>query len=125
MAYKPAGYTSTAPYLIVRDANRTLAFVEAVFGAQRLRVIPRENGQGIAHAEARIDDTVIMMGEQPDGPDSHVHVYLPDVEAAFERAITAGGSVVQPLERHGDGDLRGGVNDGNGVVWWLARQDDA
>ncbi len=59
MAYKPTGYASAAPYLVVRDANRTLAFVEALVGAQRLRVTPRENSQGIAHAEARIDDTVI------------------------------------------------------------------
>ena len=125
MAYKPAGYTSVAPYLIVRDANRTLAFVEAVFHAERLRVIPGKDGNGIGHAEARIDDSVVMMGEQPAGPDSHVHVYLQDVEAAFERAIRAGGTVVQPLQRQGDGDLRGGVADGNGCIWWLARQDGA
>ncbi len=124
MTYKPDGYTSVAPYLIVRDANKTLAFVETVFDATRLRVMPRSDGSGIEHAEARIDDTVIMMGEMPEGPDTNVHVYVPDVEAAFERAVAAGGKVVQPLQRKGDGDHRGGVADGNGAVWWLSRQDD-
>ncbi|MEO0729662.1 MAG: VOC family protein [Pseudomonadota bacterium] len=123
MAFKPDGYTSVSPYLIVRDANKTLAFVEAVFGAVRLRVIPREDGVGIMHAEARIDDSVIMMGEQPDGPDTNVHVYVSDVEAAFERAEEAGGTIVQELKRQGDGDYRGGIADGNGVIWWLSQQD--
>lgn len=123
MAWKPEGYTSVAPYLIVRDAERTLAFLEAAFGAERLRVIPREDGPGVRHAEARIDDTVVMMGEAPDGPRANVHVYVEDVEAAFARAVAAGGEVVQKLERGGDGDHRGGVSDGDGAVWWIARQD--
>ena len=46
MSYKPAGYTSVSPYLIVRDAERTLAFVAAVFGAERLRMIRHEDGDG-------------------------------------------------------------------------------
>ena len=107
MPFKPTGYTSVSPYLIVRDARKTLAFVKGVFNVEPLRVIPAADGGGIMHAEARIDDSVIMMGEQPNGPDSNVHVYLPDIEAAFERAKKAGGTVIQELERKGDGDLRG------------------
>lgn len=124
MPWKPDNYPSVSPYLIVRDARQTLAFVAAVFGAERLRVIPCEDGDGIMHAEVRIDDSVVMMGEMPDGPDTNVHVYVDDVEAAFERAKQAGGTVVQALERKGDGDYRGGIADGNGAVWWLSRQDE-
>lgn len=123
MSYKPAGYSSVSPYLIVRDAEKTLAFIAAVFDAERLRVIPREDGEGIVHAEARIDYTVIMMGEMPGGPDANVHVYVANVEAAFARAKQAGGTVVQALERKGDGDCRGDIADGNGTMWWLSRQD--
>ena len=121
MDWKPYGYTSAAPYLIVRDAERTLNFLEATFGAERLRVIPRDGG-GIMHAEARIDDTVVMMGEMPEGPDAHVHVYVPDPDAAFRRALDAGAAEVQPLTEAGDGDLRGGVRDADGTIWWIARQ---
>ncbi len=124
MTYKPTGYTSVSPYLLVRDAKRTLGFLKTVFGAERLRVIPSEGGDGIMHAEARIDDSVVMMGETAEGADAHVHVYVKDVEAAFARAKQAGGSVVQELERKGDGDYRGGINDGNGVIWWLSQQDE-
>lgn len=120
MAYKPDGYTSVAPYLIVRDANATLTFLEAVFGAERLRVIAGDNR--ILHAEARIDDTVIMMGEMPDGPDTNVHIYVPDADATFAKAVAAGGKVVQALEEKGDGDRRGGIADGNGAIWWISTQ---
>jgi len=122
--WKPVSYTSVSPYLLVRDAEKTLRFVEAVFGATRLRVHLRENGLGIAHAEARIDDSVIMMGEAPEAVEAHVHVYVPDAVAAFERGLSAGGLVVQELGRSGDGDHRGGIADGNGVVWWVSTQED-
>jgi uncharacterized glyoxalase superfamily protein PhnB len=123
MPYKPEGYTSAAPYLLVRDAQATLDFLRTVFGAEELRVFPcpPEKG-GIMHAEARIDDTVIMMGEMPDGPPANVHVYVPDAGAAFARALEAGGTVVQQPERKEDGDLRGGVRDVNGTTWWIATQ---
>lgn len=120
--YKPKGYTSAAPYLIVKDARATLAFLREVFDAPELRVIPRENDDGIMHAEARIDDTVIMMGEMADGPDAHIHVYVADPETTFQRALDAGGIEVQPLTDSGDGDLRGGIKDADGTTWWIARQ---
>lgn len=122
MTWKPERYSSVSPYLLVRDAAATLSFLEAVFGANRMRVHQRENGQGILHAETRIDDTVIMMGEVPDAAPAHVHVYVPDAQKTFEKAIAAGGNVVQAPTQSGDGDLRGGVADSNGVIWWISTQ---
>ncbi len=124
MPWKPDDYPSVSPYLIVRDAEKTLSFLERVFDAERLRVIARGDGGGIMHAEARIDDSVVMMGEMPDGPDTSVHVYVADVDATFARAIEAGGTVVQQPVNKGDGDRRGGIADGNGAVWWISQQED-
>ncbi|WP_425416975.1 VOC family protein [Oricola indica] len=120
--YKPQGYTSLSPYLIVPDAQKTLDFVKAVFGAEPLRLHRRDDGS-IMHAEARIDDTVVMMGEMPEGPQASIHVYCADVEEAFQRALDAGGTIVQLLELKPDGDRRGGIDDGNNTTWWLARQE--
>ena len=121
MAYKPSGYTSVAPYLLIADAEVTLRFIERVFAGQRLRVIPREDG-GTRHAEIRIDDTVVMMGEAPGAPAANVHVYVPDIDATFAKAIAAGGEVVHAIAEQGDGDRRGGVKDPGGTVWWISTQ---
>ncbi|MEM9522973.1 MAG: VOC family protein [Pseudomonadota bacterium] len=121
--WKPAGYSSASPYLLVAEAERTLTFLEEVFGAVRLRVRSREAG-GIEHAEAKIDDTVVMMGEVPEPETAHVHVYVADADARFEKAVAAGGRIVQESKRSGDGDYRGGIADPNGIVWWISRQAD-
>ncbi len=120
MGYKPEGYTSVAAYLIVSDAQATLDFAAAVFGAPQLRVMRRDDG-GIMHAEFRIDDTVVMVGETQGGPQAHLHVYLEDPDAAFARAVDAGASVVEEISLKDDGDRRGGVRDACGTTWWLAR----
>ncbi|AXC51019.1 VOC family protein [Paracoccus suum] len=122
MAWKPDGYPEVSPYLIVSDAERTLAFLERAFGATRLRVMPRQGGKGLMHAEARIGSGVVMMGEMPEAVPSHVHIYVPDVLAAYERALAAGGEVVKPPTQDDEGDLRGGVADGNGTTWWISTQ---
>jgi PhnB protein len=120
MPFKPAGYTSVAPYLLVADADATLKFVETVFGAERLRVTLREDGR-TRHAEARIDDTVIMMGEIPGGSTAHIHVYVADVDATIARAVAAGGRIIHEIAEQ-DGDRRGGVADSKGTVWWISTQ---
>ncbi|MFK7835788.1 MAG: VOC family protein [Sulfitobacter sp.] len=121
MRYKPKGYTSLAPYLLVRDAEATMTFLEAAFAGERLRVIPRDGG-GIMHAEVRIDDTVVMLGEAQAATAAHLHLYVADPEACFERALAAGATTVQPLKSSGDGDLRGGVEAPDGTVWWIAKE---
>lgn len=120
MSYKPAGYTDLAPYLVVPDAEAVLRFAETVFGAERLRVIPRDGG-GIMHAECRIGDTVLMMGEAEATP-AMLHVYCADPDAAFARALAAGAEMLQPMTESGDGDRRGGVRSPDGTAWYIARQ---
>ena len=122
MAHKPDGYTDLAPYLLVRDAEAVLSFCETVFGAERLRVFSGEGG-GILHAECRIGDSVLMMGEA-EGPPAMLHLYLDDPDAAFDRAIAAGAEVIQPMMEKGDGDRRGGLRAPDGTQWFVARQVD-
>ena len=120
--YKPAGYNSASPYLVVDDPEKTLAFLKAVFGCEVMRTHRGDDGS-IVHTEVRVDDSVIMIGGAPRGPQAHVHVYVEDIDDAFARAVKAGGTVVQELERKDDGDRRGGVKDPGGTTWWLSRQE--
>lgn len=59
MHFKPDGYNAVSPYLIVDGAQRTIDFLVAVFDAEPLRRIPGD-GATLAHAEVRIDDSVLM-----------------------------------------------------------------
>ncbi len=121
--YKPEGYPSAAPYLIVEDARRTISFLVRAFAATELRMI---EGDGcLRHGEVRIDDTVIMLGDALEGwpaTESHVHVYVPDVDETYRRALEAGATSVQEPIQKQDEDKRGGVRDPGGVTWWIATQ---
>lgn len=121
--WKPAGYSTVSPYLIVEGADTTIGFLERAFGAREIQRFADEGGR-IMHAEVRLEDTVIMLGEAADGwsSTSHMHVYVEDVDASYARAIEAGGtSVREPTQGEGDDtDRRGGVMDPGGTTWWLA-----
>lgn len=122
--YKPEGYTSVAPYLIVDNAGRTIEFLKRTFGAVELRRFPNKTG-GIMHAEVRIDDTVLMLADKAlDWPaiEAHVHIYVPDVDATYRRAIEAGGYPAQEPTKGDDPDRRAGVRDAGGTTWWIATQ---
>ncbi len=120
--YKPSGYTSVAPYLIVDGAERSIDFLVHTFGAVELRRFSGPGGK-LMHAEVRIDDTVVMLadaGQNWPTVGSHVHVYVADVDATYKRAIEYGAASVQEPTKKDDPDKRGGVKDGGGTTWWIA-----
>lgn len=123
-SYKPNGYTSVAPYLIVDGASRTIEFLVQAFDAVELRRFAGSSGR-IMHAEVRIDDTVVMIADSAEAwPPiaSNVHIYVPDVDAAYRRALAAGATSVQAPVKKDDADKRGGVKDAGGATWWIATQ---
>lgn len=124
--YKPEGYTSVAPYLMVDGAARTVDFLREVFGGKVLRRMDDPDGGRIRHVEVLIDDTVVMLADAMEGwpaVPSHVHIYCPDVDAAWRRALAAGGTPVQePARKAGEDDRRGGVMDPGGTTWWMATE---
>lgn len=122
MSYKPPGYTSVSPYLVVDGASDTIDFLIQVFDAVEIRRFSNESGK-IMHAEVRIDDSVVMLTDGGEGypPNpSAVYVYVPDVDATYQRAIDAGAaSILEPTKKD-DPDKRGGVKDAGGTTWWIA-----
>jgi PhnB protein len=121
-SYKPEGYNSVSPYLVVNGAEATIAFLVEVFDAVELRRHPNDEGK-IIHGEVRIDDTVVMLADGADGwspMPTHVHIYVSDVDATYQRAIASGAiSVQEPIQKD-DEDKRGGVKDAGGTTWWIA-----
>jgi uncharacterized glyoxalase superfamily protein PhnB len=50
-------------------------------------------------------------------------VYVPDVDATYQRALAAGAEAVQaPKQNPGEVDRRGAVKDPAGNTWWIATQ---
>ncbi len=123
-SYKPEGYTSVSPYLVVNGAAETIRFLETVFDAMELRHYQRPDGT-VMHAEIGLDDSVIMLADPPEGTEphaAHVHIYVADVDATYAKAIAAGATSVQAPEQHDDEDKRGGIRDSGGTTWWISTQ---
>ncbi len=123
--WKPGGYPSVSPYLVLDDARRMIEFLKAAFGATEPRRYDLADGS-IKHAELRIDDSVIMLGDGgesfPPFP-SLIHVYVENVDAVYARAIAAGGTPQEaPRSRDGDPDRRGSLKDPCGNTWAIATQ---
>jgi uncharacterized glyoxalase superfamily protein PhnB len=123
-SFKPAAYNSASPYLVVIDAAATIRFLVTVFGAVELRRIPDPASGRLMHAEVRLDDTIIMLGDCVEGVwpvvAAHIHVYVPDVDATYAKALNNGGTAVQAPVQKQDEDKRGGFKDAWGTTWWVA-----
>lgn len=123
--FKPSGYNSVSPYFIVKGAQKFIDLMKEIFDAKELRRYDMPDGS-IMHAELQIDDSVIMLGdasEQFSPVPIVMHVYVPDVDATFQKAVKAGCEVVeQPKEREGDPDRRGTFKDFAGNMWSVGTQ---
>jgi PhnB protein len=123
--FKPSGYNAVSPYLVVGGAQRMIDFLKTVFDAKELRRYDNTDGT-IMHAEVKIDDSVIMMGDaSAEYPANKllIHVYVADVDAVFRKALAAGATVDQePQQKPGDSDRRGSFKDFAGNIWAVGTQ---
>jgi PhnB protein len=118
----PDRYHTVTPYLVVRNVSDLIDFLKQVFEVEELERFHRPDGS-ITHAEVRIGDSVVMMGEAS-GDFAPVpvmlHVYLEDSDAAYRRALAAGATSLQEPADQFYGDRTAGVKDAFGNQWWLA-----
>jgi len=130
IAWKPAQYHTLTPYLTLRGAAQAIEFYKKAFGAEELYRMTDPNG-AITHAELRIGDSVMMMGEEAPamgatspatlgGSTAGLLIYVADCDQAFAHAIKAGATAVQPPETMFWGDRYGQLKDPFGHRWSLA-----
>jgi PhnB protein len=126
----PRGYHSITPAIVVRDAAQAIDFYRRAFGAEEVSRMAGPGGS-IMHAEIRIGDSMVMLGEENEqwgtksplstnGNPGSLHVYVADADTAFQRAVDEGASVVYPLEDAFWGDRYGKVRDPFGHEWGIA-----
>jgi PhnB protein len=124
MAVKPIpdGYRTVTPYLIVQGVDEVLDFMQQAFAAEEKVRMTDEKGS-TNHAEFRIGDSLVMVGEASErwSPmPGVIHLYVEDCDAIYRRAVEAGGTSVQEPEDQFYGDRMAGVRDVAGNMWWIA-----
>lgn len=129
----PDGYHSLNPYISVRNASQAIQFYKAALGAHEVFRMDMPDGK-VGHAELQIGNSRLMLAdemlEMPDivvrspatlgGSSFGLLVYVPDVDAAFDRAVAAGGVIKRPVKNQFYGDRSGTFEDPFGHVWTLA-----
>ena len=120
-AYKPEGFHTVTPYLTVEQPAELLEFVKQSFFATE--ILRTTGSAGGMHAEAKIGDSMLMIGGGPGMGQQRpaaIHLYVPDVDEAYQRALKAGGtSLGEPMDRP-YGERSAGVQDSTGNYWYIA-----
>lgn len=119
-----------SPHLVCDGAAAAIDFYKAAFGAGEVMRLPGPNGR-LMHGSVTINGAmVLLVDEMPDygvlGPNSlggspvTIHLVVPDVDAAVERAVQAGATIVMPVADQFWGDRYGVVKDPFGHKWSIA-----
>jgi PhnB protein len=120
--YKPEGFHSVTPYLVVQGADRLIDFLKQAFEAVEIYCARTPAGR-INHAQFLIGDSMIELAE---GSDSWkpmlctLHLYVPDADAVYQRALAAGATSLMEVADQVYGDRSGGIVDPSGNQWFIA-----
>jgi PhnB protein len=119
---------TVTPYLLYADVDAALAFLSDAFGFEETVRYTGAEGY-VSHAEMQVGDGTIMLGDPGDdyrnpkalgASTAFTHVYVEDVDAACERARSAGAEIIREPEDQPYGDRNCGARDPEGHEWWLA-----
>ena len=128
----PDGYDALIPCAIVRDAAKAIEFYKEVFGATEMMRMAYPNSPKIAHAEIKIRNHVLMLGDenpqmgvvapQPSAgsPPASVMLYVDDVDGLFNKAVAKGAKSLMPPMDMFWGDRYGKFLDPFGHLWGVA-----
>lgn len=119
---RAADMGTVLPHVHPQSARKYIDFLKRAFGAEELAVI--EHAGRVPHAEVRIGDAVLEMGEPDDRagiPSNGFFMFVEDVEASYERALAAGATAVRPPDDTPYGVRSAIVRDPEGYLWWPAR----
>ncbi|SRR6266404_3921542 len=128
----PEGFDALIPSLIVNDAAKAIQFYKEVFGATEVMRMTYPESPKIAHAEIKIRDHVLMLGDenpqmgafapQPGSttPPRSVMIYVQDVDAVFNKALSKGAKSMMPPADMFWGDRYGKFYDPFGHLWGVA-----
>jgi PhnB protein len=129
----PGHLHTVTPRLVVRDGAAAIAFYSRAFGAEELGDRFTGPNAEVIHAEIQIGDSVVMITEDAaDGPIGSpdrlgglvscvMSLYWENVDAAWDRAVSAGAEVIYPLEDQFYGERGGRLRDPFGQQWMMSQ----
>lgn len=126
----PDGYHTITPYLSIKGAADAIEFYKRAFGAKEVMRMAQPDGR-VGHAELQLGDSRVMLADEcPDmefrspqsigGTPVTIHMYVENVDAVVEQAVTAGAKLTRPVQDQFYGDRSGTVSDPYGHVWHLS-----
>lgn len=113
-------YHTVTPYLIVPGVAALIEFARQAFDAAEVQRYARDDGS-IMHAEIKIGDSVLMMGEPTaefTAMPASLYLRVADADASYARALTAGATSLRAPEGQPYG-RSAGVRDASGNHWWI------
>jgi uncharacterized glyoxalase superfamily protein PhnB len=111
------------PTLRYRDANAAVDWLERGFGLEQKAVHRGDDGT-VHHAELRLGDGLVMLGQQRDGGWTNgIYVVVSDPDAHHARAVAAGAQIVRGPEDMDYGSREYGARDPEGNVWSFGTYD--
>ncbi|HKE26330.1 MAG TPA: VOC family protein [Bryobacteraceae bacterium] len=117
------GRGSVLAHVHPAQARRYLDFLRRAFDAQELMSI--EQAGRLMHAQVRVGDSVLEMGEPDDRtgiPTNGFFLFVENVDAVYEKALGAGATAVRPPDDIPYGMRSAIVRDPEGYLWWPARR---
>lgn len=125
----PDGFHTVTPGLTVKGAEKAIEFYKKAFGATEINRMKGPDGK-IIHAEIKIGNSIVFLSDEMPGMCSSpqtlggspvgLYVYVDDVDAMFNRAVSAGAQVKMPVADMFWGDRYGQVIDPFGHQWGLS-----
>lgn len=114
-------YRTVTPYLVVPDADAELKFLAAAFGATE-QLCHRNPDNSVQHAEIRIGDSLIMMGQASENwkaLTAALYLWIENVDEVYAKALAAGAASLSAPEDKPYGHRNAGVVDSCGIAWWI------
>ena len=126
----PDGFHTLTPYLSIRGAAQAIDFYKRAFGATERFRMSGPDGKTVGHAEIVIGDSIVMLADEfpqfgntspqtLNGTPVCFGLYVKDADAAYQRALDAGATVLKPIADQFYGDRAGTIQDPFGHKWTL------
>lgn len=128
----PDGMHTITPHLVVRDASKAIEFYRKAFDAEVKGVHHTPDGK-VMHAELQVGNSMVFLADEFPGMGNcaspqtlggtsiTLNIYTNNVDQLFNRAVSAGATVMMPLSNQFWGDRYGQLKDPFGHTWALGQ----